>query len=329
MTRRTLLLLLLLVLGLGITARPAAAQSITASLLIQTVNGLRAAGGLAAYQVDSSLMAYAQEHADYLAANNLATHVHSDGTSPWEHGIQENVATGSTNFMTTDLAVYTVWADEVHMKTMTGFTSGLVGAGVAYAADQVYLTLNVIGSGSAGSVPPASQPQVSQPQAQQPTEEPAINQAGSFPTATPQEDGSIVHLVVDGDTLATISETYGVGMDTIRALNGLAATSNLIFPGNYLIIATAPPPTLTPTLTPTVPRPTRTPTPFIPTRTPAPTRTASVTPVPSATPNPVVAGTQQFVETNRSTLLYVMGGLCVAGLLWVLWAGFIRKPREK
>ena len=70
MTRRIPLLLLLLVLGLGITARPAAAQSITASLLIQTVNGLRAASGLAAYQVDSSIMAYAQEHAEYMAANN-------------------------------------------------------------------------------------------------------------------------------------------------------------------------------------------------------------------------------------------------------------------
>ena len=229
--------------------------------------------------------------------------------------------------MTADFTVYTIWADEVHMKPMVGFTSGVIGAGVAYTDDQVYLTLNVSGSGSTGSVPQAEQPPaVALPAEEQPA---GLTQAGAFPTATPQEDGSIVHLIVDGDTLATISETYGVGMAEIRALNGLAATSNLIFPGSYLIIATAPPPTLTPTLTPTVPRPTRTPTLVIPTRTPAPTRTASVTPVPSATPNPVVAGTEQFVETNRNLLLYVMGGLCALGLGWVVWAGFIRKPRAK
>ncbi len=325
MIRRILLLLILIVLGLGVTARPAAAQNITASLLIQTVNGLRAARGLTAYQVDSNIMAYAQEHAEYMAANDHATHVHSDGSMSIDHGMLENIAGGTASLMTADFTVYTIWADEVHMKPMVGFTSGLIGAGVAYTDEMVYLTLNVSGSGSTGSLPEVAQP----PAQQQPTEEPAINQAGSFPTATPQEDGSIVHLVVDGDTLATISQTYGVGMDTIRALNGLAPTSNLIFPGNYLIIATAPPPTLTPTLTPTVPRPTRTPTLVIPTRTPAPSRTASVTPVPSATPNPLVAGTEQFVETNRSALLYVMGGLCAAGLLWVLWAGFLRKPREK
>jgi LysM repeat protein len=152
-------------------------------------------------------------------------------------------------------------------------------------------------------------------------------QIGAFPTATPQADGSIVHIVQDGDNLAIIAETYGVSMEQIRALNGKAPTSNLIFPGEALLIKTAPPPTETPTITPTQPRPTRTPTPFRPTRTPAPTRTASVTPQPTATINPLIAGTQTFVENNRRPLLFGMAGLCGIGLGWVLWAGFLRRRK--
>ncbi len=144
-------------------------------------------------------------------------------------------------------------------------------------------------------------------------------------TATPQPDGSIVHIVQEGETLATLAEVYGVSMAEIRALNGLAPTANLIFPGQRLIIRLAPTPTVTPTITPTVPRPTRTPTPVTPTRTPAPTKTPMPTLTPTVTPHPVLQAVGGFVETNRRPLLVGMVVVCAAGLIWTLWAGFFRR----
>jgi LysM repeat protein len=313
---------ILVLAGLLSMHHSVSAEDVTASLVVQTVNALRAARGLAVYQADGSLMAYAQQHAEYMATNGMTTHQHSDGSLPWEQGIQENVASGTSGLMTVDITVYQIWADEVHMHTMVGYASGRAGVGVAYGGDNVYISLDVIGSGQGDQVVvPAQPPAAGQPAAQA--------QIGAFPTATPLADGSIVHIVQDGDNLATIAETYGVSMAEIRALNGKAPTSNLIFPGEALLIKTAPPPTETPTITPTQPRPTRTPTPFRPTRTPAPTRTASATPQPTATVNPMVAGTEAFVENNRRLLLFGMGGLCVIGLAWVLWAGFMRKQKAE
>ena len=144
-------------------------------------------------------------------------------------------------------------------------------------------------------------------------------------TATPQPDGSIVHIVQEGETLATLAEIYGVSMAEIRALNGLAPTANLIFPGQRLIIRLAPTATVTPTITPTVPRPTRTPTPVTPTRTLSPTRTPMPTLTPTTTPHPVLQAVNGFVETNRRPLLVGMVVVCAVGLIWTLWAGFIRR----
>lgn len=162
--------------------------------------------------------------------------------------------------------------------------------------------------------------------------EPAFAQKDAAPqqdilTSTPLADGSIVHIVQQDETLATIAQAYGVSMDAIRGMNGMAATSNLIFPGQKLIIRLPQPPTATPTLTATVPRPTRTPTVATPTRTPRPTRTPTITPTPTATPNPAVAAVSGFVDGNRQVLLAGMVALCAIGLGWTLWSGFRRGPR--
>ena len=141
-------------------------------------------------------------------------------------------------------------------------------------------------------------------------------------TSTPMEDGAIVHFVQDGENLASIAEAYSISMADTRGLNGMAPTSNLIFPGQKLIIRLPLPPTETPTLTPTVPRPTRTPTPVIPTRTPRPTRTITATLLPSETPNPAAAAVDGFFSQNQRALLISMAAVCAAGLAWTLWSGF-------
>ena len=143
-------------------------------------------------------------------------------------------------------------------------------------------------------------------------------------TSTPGEDGSIIHIVQKDESLASISEAYGISMSNLLSQNGMAGNSPLIFPGQKLIIRPAQPPTETPTLTPTVPRPTRTPTLIIPTRTPRPTRTATETPLASITPDPVLVATTEFWDANHLYLLYAMIAFCAIGLLWTLWAGFRR-----
>lgn len=147
----------------------------------------------------------------------------------------------------------------------------------------------------------------------------------SILTATPLPDGMIIHIVSPGENMASIAEAYGVSLATIRGLNGMAPESNLIFPGQRLIIRQALPPSATPTITATVPRPTRTPSPVAPTRTRVPTRTPTPSLTPSATIFPLVAAANGFVVDYRQPLLYVMIGLCAVGLVWVLVKGFLAK----
>jgi LysM repeat protein len=141
-------------------------------------------------------------------------------------------------------------------------------------------------------------------------------------TSTPGEDGSIVHIVQQDESLASISESYAISMADLRSLNGMGPTSNLIFPGQKLIVRLPQPPTETPTFTPTVPRPTRTPTPVIPTRTPRPTATITPTLLPSPTTNPSIAALNSFWQSNHVYMLYAMIALCACGFIWTLWSGF-------
>jgi LysM repeat protein len=70
-------------------------------------------------------------------------------------------------------------------------------------------------------------------------------------TPTPRPDGSVVHIVRAGDTLSSISRTYGVSVDQIRQLNqGSIGPGDLILVGQELVVALAVAPyTATPTAT--------------------------------------------------------------------------------
>jgi LysM repeat protein len=77
-------------------------------------------------------------------------------------------------------------------------------------------------------------------------------------TVTPQSNGCTVHVVGSGQTLWSIALAYGVKVDEIRSLNGIAPDSTTIYIGQKLFVrcvtatpasqpsATAAPPTDTP-----------------------------------------------------------------------------------
>lgn len=298
------LFVLLFLLFASMPARPAQAQGFTAYDVIAAVNALRASQGLAPYTTDSAIMAYAQEHSEYQASIDTSTHQHSDGQNSLSRGYMENVAGGDIGFLTVDAIVYQIWADPVHMKTMVGYANGFIGAGVASSSSTVYVTLNVL----PGDAAPAASSGTGA--SSQTTPLPPQ----TFATATPLEDGSIVHVVGYGDALWSIALSYGVTIDAIRTQNNLPPGSEEIFSGQRLIIR--PPGFVTATYTslPPTSTPTRTPK---PTRTPAPTSTRHPTFTPSPTPEP-----PPFRLPGRRTVaisFMVVGSL---GVCLVLYFGF-------
>jgi LysM repeat protein len=201
------------------------AQSETAYDLLNAVNDLRALHGLEPYQIDPWLMAYAQEHSEYQAARGAGTHRHSDGSLPQDIGLQENVASGDVGIVTVAVVVYQIWVDWGHRHILVDYPSGEIGAGLALGENgQVYYTVNIRPGVEAATV----------------TEQPGPSPTYALLiTSTPDETGSIYHIVKAGETLWGIAISYGVTMNEIRQLNGMADDSTIIRVGQRLLIRPA------------------------------------------------------------------------------------------
>lgn len=228
MVRKTVLLILFILL-VCIFTNDVYAQDETPQQLVDAVNALRAQQGLEPYQVDPALMAYAQEHSDYQAAIKTSTHIHSDGITPQDIGLQENVASGTVGFMTISSVINEGWVDYGHRIILVGYITGQIGAGVAFSDDGfVYYTVDIRPGERVESETPVVEQIV---ETQVPI---SINE-----TAIPNPDGSIVHTVVEGDTLWSIATAYGVSINDILNLNGIADENAIINIGQKLTIRAA------------------------------------------------------------------------------------------
>ncbi len=143
-------------------------------------------------------------------------------------------------------------------------------------------------------------------------------------TDTPLADGSIVHIVREGETLINIALAYNIPLRDLLDLNNLTAQS-VIFPGEKLIIrkASTPTPTAAVTDTPT-PRP-ATPT-RRPTRTPTPvplTATATAfAPTPTATPTP-----PRPMDIYGKVIVGAIVAFGVAGVLLMVAGEIIKRKK--
>jgi len=301
------------------------AQTFSASDLLAAVNALRAANGLAPYQADGGLMAYAQEHSEYQASIGTSTHTHSDGLRPQAYGVTENIAAGGSGFLTLDVIIYQIWADSLHMNTMVGYESGYAGVGIAVNGGTVYVTLDVRPGQSAATLAPSSGTQPSGSSA------PVGTSVALAPliTSTPDSNGALVHAVGYGQSLWSIAIAYGVKIDEIRALNGLVPGSTDIYAGQKLVIRQAGAASPVPSSEPDVGE---TPSPVSTNPPPPPTLRPTETSAPVLSGTPAADATEkapvklpQFSTTRLLAILLILIG--AAGVIWLLVSS-LKKPAE-
>ena len=223
-------------------------------------------------------------------------------------------------------AVYEAWADWTHQQVMlngwgNNFTD--VGAGVADNGNGSYVFILdvclIVGgsapdnsSGSSGStyMDPNATPDLS-------------NYIFGVMVATPAPDGSIVHIVQYGQTLATISEAYGLTINELRAINGMAADSTSIWPDQKLLIkkVEAGSTSVTSSVetgTPIVGTPTT-----VPTYTPRPRTSTPLVTLTKTGETPLEEQPDQPV-TSTKTLGMVLITLCGLGVIALIYS-FLKK----
>ncbi|NMC30539.1 MAG: LysM peptidoglycan-binding domain-containing protein [Pelolinea sp.] len=294
---------IVLCLTFGLLWMPAAdvfsASGATAADLIALIQGWRAAAGNTPLVENPILDVTAYDTAYAMAAQGLHTHIGnaSGRISAYGYG------NGGTVHCTENFAmsygeadineIYGYWDDPDHRLPATYAAYTDVGAGVATAGNGWYYYVLHACYSSGGSYSPTSSSATAIPGA--PTATNAVSQIiVPVVTATPQADGSVVHIVQNGQSLWAIATAYGTKIDAIKQLNNL--TSDSIYNNDPLMIFPAgskPTPIPTATVTPTS-APTQTPT-IVPTVSDFPTPTTqAVTNTPSANipsiPTQTIAG---------------------------------------
>ena len=237
------LVLCTVMVGPLVPLRRARAQSPEATETLRMVNEYRAAHGLPPYAMNGALMAAAQQHVDWMVANNSYGHTGAGGSTP----AQRAAAAGYTG-------VY-VWENWVSSRSPAGavqwwssspvHNEGLLlpnhtDAGVGYA-DGTYVLLM-------GQAAPPKPPTQAGPPGPTDTPGPIIIPVSR---SAPREDGSVWHVVQMGQTFWDVAAVYGVSLDELLALNSMDRSS-VVYPGDELLVklgeGQAPPPTATPQL---------------------------------------------------------------------------------
>lgn len=232
----------LLLIGIGFTGT-AEAQGSPTNETLQLVNQVRAEFGLSALTYNASLATAAQNHANFIAQNSIYSHIGING-STWQDRAE---AAGYSGFAGENLVGGTrltpqqgvIWwrNSAVHFSNMLNPRWTEAGVGFAVGNGQNFYVL-VMGTPNDAPPPRAEQRVVDVPFIVAPIE-----------LAPPNEDGSIIHTVLEGHTLWAISARYEVTLADLYLFNGLTEDS-VINPGDKLTIRLAdgqpPPPTPTP-----------------------------------------------------------------------------------
>jgi uncharacterized protein YkwD/LysM repeat protein len=247
------LLSLLLLSNPGQATKPVqAAQSGPAAEIFQLINQFRASLGLPPFQYNGTLATAAQNHANWMATNVIYSHTGAGGSSPLSRAtaagyngyVVENIVGGWSMSPRQGL----IWWQNSPIHYNTLVTSSYPQAGVGFAGngtENMYVL--VVGR------PPGPHESASRPRTAAASAAPLI--ITPIELAKPGEDGSIVHVLQQGQALWTIAAYYDVDLSHLYLINGLSEES-VLHPGDAVTVRLAdgqePPPTPTPPLTHTV-----------------------------------------------------------------------------
>lgn len=245
MTKRTLgVLVVCLLLLAGATTQTTKAQS--ADAILQQVNQFRLNNGLPAFTYNGALASAAQNQANYMAEFGVfSSHMGYGGSWPQDRAnaagysgqVTENIV-GGTNL--TAPRGLTWWVNSpTHYNTLITTRYTEAGAGFARSGDINYFVLVV---GQPGNAP-------IQPAAIANNNYPGALFITPITLAQPGEDGSIVHLVQEGQALWSLAAHYDVPLSNLLLYNGLQADS-FVHTGDKIIIRLAEGAPIPPTPTP-------------------------------------------------------------------------------
>ena len=220
-----------------------AVQAQSASAIFQEVNQFRLNNGITPFQYSNALAAAAQNQANYMAANNVFTsHVGAGGSTPQSRAnaagyvgrVSENIVGGTG--MTAARGLNWWVNSPVHYNTLITSRYQEAGTGFATNGNENFYVL-VVGQPSDAPPPPAADD----------SPEPLF--ITPITLAQPGEDGSIVHVVQDGQALWSLAAHYEVTLSDLLLFNSLPANA-IVQPGDRITIrlaeGQAPPPTPTP-----------------------------------------------------------------------------------
>jgi LysM repeat protein len=317
----TILALIILISLFYLPSGSIQAQAGSAAQVLAEINGVRASNGLEPLQENVYLNIAAQNHANWIAETGIGGHIGEDGSTATDRALAVGYGEGVTVWVTENWArglgltasqvVYDYWVPSTeHLANILTTWHNEFGAGVAL--DGNGFTVYVVNFGhTLDSVVIEEQPTIT-PGGPTPTQ---IIYIQPVTTTTPNPDGSVVHVVLEGQSLWSIAEAYQIPLADLLALNGLTE-DDAIFPGETLLIVPASQEVQEPTETPEIQTPTNTPEP-----THTPTKTIEVTPTPSPTPTPEKRPNFLVNIFSGDTLWIGIGlvGVSVAGIILLLY----------
>ncbi len=222
-------------------AKPAQSSGVTAFDLIIAMNTLRSSYGLPALVEDPIIDAVAQSTAEYMAANQMSSHIgdvrgrlaaagYGGGATVWA---TENFAVGMSYSID---EIMLVWSDAAHMIPAVNPAYCNVGAGVAkslngrtyYILQAAYTSAKACGeykSPKGTTVAPGGSTGVSQV-------------IIPVKIATPDADGRVYHVVASGQSFWSIAIAYKITIKDLEVWNNLSRESKLRV-GQRLFIPTS------------------------------------------------------------------------------------------
>jgi uncharacterized protein YkwD len=216
------------------------AQAGSPSEMLQEINNLRSANGLSPLSINNYLMMSAQNHANWIAETGQGGHTGEGGSTAYDRALAVGYGEGKQIWVTENWAegynlsvyncIYDSWNDAAHMDNMLTTWHNEFGAGVATVEqNNATLVIYVVNFGHSGSA--VIQPTIT-PGGPTSTSAPIVQ---PVVTATPNPDGSVIHVVQYGQTLWAIADAYDIPLEDLLSMNNLTEDS-AIFPDEELLI---------------------------------------------------------------------------------------------